>query len=75
MLDIGKAEFLSLENRMKFDFWKIAMNIKRYVSFFGVYTVSDKLQICDQELSVLNQKLKFTCNVFLKHQNKINSML
>ena len=65
ILNIEQVEFKTLHDRLNLNFFEVCKKIKKNVSFFGIYKVSDKIMVTDHVMFELEKRLKFIIKKFL----------
>jgi hypothetical protein len=50
---------------------KIVDLIKKRISFFGIYSLNDQVDMTQQKLSHMRKQLQVTFRLLLEHQNKL----
>ena len=60
------VNFYVLASRMRQNFFQIASQIKRRVSFYGIYESTDKIEITQQKLKHLRSQVELTTSFMLE---------
>lgn len=67
-LDVTKK---LLTERTKYPFMEVVKNIKKRVSFFGIYKLCDELELTATKINFLKVELDRKSRLLLQHQNQI----
>ena len=59
------------KERTKYKFMKIAELIKKRISFFGIYSLNDQVEMTQEKLGHMRKQLQVTFRLLLEHQNKL----
>ena len=57
--------------RTRYKFMKIAELIKKRISFFGIYSLNDQVDMTEEKLGHMRKQLQVTFRLLLEHQNKL----